>query len=133
MACYNFGEDDSNYNNGSVRNYTYSSFKNIDFYHVKKHTSVDLVLGSDCQPNAKPMLLCYPNDSKLKPNLLSGVEACHIEENKISNNQHYVKGNIARGIPPKLDRRKGKSSETCSLEYNEPVLNKKKLLTSNQH
>ena len=30
LSCYNFGEDDvSNYNNRSVRNYTYSSFKPI--------------------------------------------------------------------------------------------------------
>ena len=32
-----------------------------------------------------------------------------------------------------MHRREGKSSETCILEYNEPVLNKKKLLISNQH
>ena len=32
-----------------------------------------------------------------------------------------------------MHRRKGKSGETCKLEYNEPVLNEKKLLISNQH
>ena len=84
LLCYNFGEDDSNYNNRSVSNYTYSSFKPIDFCHVKKHTGGDLVLGSDCHPSAKPMLPCYPNNNKLKPNILSGVKDCHIEENKIS-------------------------------------------------
>ena len=36
LLCYNFGENDSNYNNRSVSNYTYSSFKPIDFCHVKK-------------------------------------------------------------------------------------------------
>ena len=111
MLCYNFGEDDYNY----------------------KHTRVDLVLGSDCYPNAKPMLSCYPNNNKLKPNLLSGVKDYHIEENKISNSQHYSKGNIAQGIPPKLDRSKKKPGETCNLEYIESVLNKNKLLISSQH
>ena len=57
------------------------SFWNIDFCHVKKYTGVDLVLGSNCHPNAKPMLPCYPNDSKLKPKLLSGVKDCHNDEN----------------------------------------------------
>ena len=133
LSCYNFGEVDYNYNNRSVSNYTYSFFKPIDFCHVKKHTGVDLILGSDCHPNAKPMLPCYPNNNKLNPNILSGVKDCHIEENKISNNHHYSKGNIARGSLPKLDRRKGKSGETCNLEYIESVLNKKKLLISNQH
>ena len=65
LLCYNFGENDSNYNNRSVSNYTYSSFKPIDFCHVKKHTGVDLSLGRDCHPNAKPMLPCYPNNNKL--------------------------------------------------------------------
>ena len=114
---YNFGEKVPNYNNRSVRNYAYSSFKNIYFCHVKKHTGVDLALGSDCQPNAKCMRPCYPNDYKLKPNLLSGVKDCH---NKKINNDT-------------LHRRKCKSGETCILEYNEPVLNKKKLRISNQH
>ena len=50
------------------------------FCHVKKHTEVDLVLGSDYQPNAKPMLPCYPNDSKIKPKLLSSVKDCHNDE-----------------------------------------------------
>ena len=99
----------------------------------KKHTVVDLVLGSDCHPNEKNMLPCYPNNNKLKPNILSCVKDCHIEENKISNNQHYSKGNIAQGIPPKLDRSKGKPGETCNLEYIESVLNKNKLLISSQH
>ena len=36
LSCYNFGEEDPNYNNRSVKSYAYSSFKNIDFYHVKK-------------------------------------------------------------------------------------------------
>ena len=49
---------------------------------LKKHTGVDLVLGSDCQPKAKLMLPCYPNDNKLKPNLLSGVKDYHNEEKK---------------------------------------------------
>ena len=48
LSCYNFGEEDPNYNNRSVRNYTYSSFKNINFCHGKKHTGVYLVLGRDC-------------------------------------------------------------------------------------
>ena len=82
LLYYNFGEDDSNYNNRSVSNYTYSSFKPIDFCPVKKHTGVDLVLRSDCRPSAKPMLPCYPDNNKFKPNLLSGVKDCHIEENK---------------------------------------------------
>ena len=75
MFCYNFEEenedDDSNYNNSSVRNYTYSSFKPIEFCHVKKHTGVDLVLGSDCYPNAKPMFPSYPNNNKLHVNKTS--------------------------------------------------------------
>ena len=125
LLCYKFGEDISNYNNRSVSNYTYSSSKTIYFCHVKKHTGVDLVLGSDFYPNAKPMLPCYQNNSKLNPNLLSGVKDCHIEENKISNNKHYSKGNIARGSLPKLDRSKGKPGKTFNLDYTESVLNKK--------
>ena len=41
-------DDDSNYNNSSVRNYTYSSFKPIEFCPDKKRTGVDLV------PNPNP-------------------------------------------------------------------------------
>ena len=48
LLLYNFGEEHPNYNNRSVRNYTYSSLKNIEFCHVKKHTGVDLVLSNDC-------------------------------------------------------------------------------------
>ena len=69
LLCYNFGEekedDVSKYNNRSVRNYTYSSFKPITFCHVKKHTGVDLVLRSDRHPNAKPMISSYLTNKKL--------------------------------------------------------------------
>ena len=56
LSLYNFGEEDPNYNNRSVRNYAYSSFKNLECCHVKKYTGVDLFLNSDSQPNAKLML-----------------------------------------------------------------------------
>ena len=102
-------------------------------FYVKKHTEADLVLGRDCHPNTKVILSCYPNNNKLKPNLLSSVQDYHIEKNKISNNQHYSKGNVARGSLPKLDRSKGKLGETCNLNYTESVLNKNKLLISSQH
>ena len=34
LLYYKFGEDDYNYNNRIVCNYTHSSFKTIDFCHV---------------------------------------------------------------------------------------------------
>ena len=52
------------------------------------------------------MLPCYPNDFKLKSNLISGVKDYHNEE--INNDT--------------LHRRKGKSVETCKLEYDDLVL-----------
>ena len=58
------------------------------------------------------MLSCYPNDFKLKPNLISGVKDYHNEE---------INNDI-------LHRRKGKSVETCKLEYNELVLDEIKPL-----
>ena len=68
-SCYNFEEenedDDSNYNNSIVRNYTSSSFKSIAFCSVKKKTGIDLVLKSNCQSNAKVMSPSYPNNNKL--------------------------------------------------------------------
>ena len=66
---YNFGEEDPNYNNSSVIIYAYSSFKNLEFCYVKDHTELDLVLSNDCQPNAKVMLTCHPNEFKLNPNI----------------------------------------------------------------
>ena len=61
---------------------------------LKKHTGVDLVLGSDCQPKAKLMLPCYPNDNKLKPNLLSGVKDYHNEEKNSNNTSLYMQARI---------------------------------------
>ena len=112
MSRHNFGEEDHNYNNRSVRSYAYSFFFNLEFCHVKKYTGVDLVLGNNVQPNAKLIIPCYPNNFKLKSNPLSGVKDCHNQE--INNNT--------------LHRRKGKSVELCKPEYNELVFNKKNYL-----
>ena len=77
------------------------------FCYVKDHTELDLVLSNDCQPNAKLMLLWYPNEFKLKPNILSAITDRHNEENNYNT----------------LHRRKDKSVETYKPEYNELVLN----------
>ena len=107
---YNFGEEDPNYNNRSVRNYAYSSFKNLECCYVKKYTGIDLVLNSDSHPNAKLMLPCHPNDFKLKPNLLSGVKDHANEEHNYD----------------ELNSRNGNSVQTCKPKYNKLVLNKKR-------
>ena len=101
MLCYNFGEenedDDSNYNNSSVRKYTSSSFKSIEFCPVKKHTDIDLVLQSDCQPNAK---LWKARINNLDPQSSSSTVLTKHVDNKL--NQQFSKGNINLGKSPKL-------------------------------
>ena len=92
-----------------MRNYPYSSIKNLAFFHVKKHTEVDLVLNNNTQSNAKLMLPCHPNDYKLKPNLLSSVKDRDNEE------YNYNAWN----------KSKGNSVQACNSKYNKLVLNLK--------
>ena len=69
LSCYNFEEeiedDDSNYNNSTVKKYTSSSLKSIEFCPVKKHTEIDLVVNSNCESNAKLMSPSYPDNNNL--------------------------------------------------------------------